>query len=329
MYDANKASLPQHAKKFLPKLRKITVIGVESITTTLSLGTCHEPTPEDVSFEETDDKYTVFFSRTSTSNKSIDLHICNRLSRLLDIPMMTLLACITLNSVAVHELFEFQGIAHLPTDDGDDGDGLWLQAMLHPNEPVVPAPAPAPAPVSAPAPAAPAAPVPAPAPAERPMTPMTPLLLSPPSPSPSVHDTKQFPPLGTHGPRTPRQRTQTQFPASPNLNGVNGNGRSRHRSAVGVAEHSQFLTPTLGLPTMGNTRDMGRLAAQAQAFLNANAGQAQMMPGLGMNGNPVWPPFGNFGVPPPPPGSGTEETDLVGIMGEHYVRCIPVFFSER
>ena len=142
MYHANKASLPQHAKEFLPKLRKITVIGVESITTTLSLGTCHEPTPEDVSFEETIDKYTVFFSRTSTGNKLIDLHICSRLERLLDIPMMTLLTCINMSSAAVNVLFEFQGIAHIPTDE-DDTDGSWLQAMLHPNEPVVPAPAPA------------------------------------------------------------------------------------------------------------------------------------------------------------------------------------------
>ena len=316
-HDANKESLPQRAKEFLPKLRKITVIGVESITTTLSLGTCHEPTPEDVSFEETDDKYTVFFSRTSTGNKSIDLHICAQLSRLLNIPMMTLLTCINMSSAAVHELFEFEGIAQLPTDEGDDADGLWLQAMLHPNEPVVPVPVPAPAPVPVPPP------VPAPAPAERPTTPMTPLILSPPSPSPSVHDTRQFPPLGTHGPRTPRQRTQTQFPASPNLNGVNGNGRSRHRSAVGVAEHSQFLAPTLGLSPMGNTRDMGRLAVQAQAFINANMGlNSQMVPG---NGNPVWPPYGNFGMPPPPPpGSGTGETDLVGVMGEHYVRAVPI-----
>jgi hypothetical protein len=313
VYHANKASLPQHAKDLLPKLRKITVIGVESITTTLSLGTCHEPTPEDVSFEETDDKYTVFFSRSSTST-SIDLHICGQLSRLLEINMTALFFCVNSNSAVVNGLFEFQGIEQIP-DDSDDGDGSWLQAMLHPNEPVVP-----PAPVPVPA----FVPVPTTATEQRPLTPPLPTP-SPSLSSVSVHDTRQFPPLGTRGPRTPRQRTQTsQTPFHSPLNGhAHGvNGRQRHRSEVGVAEHSQFLTPPLAHPgmTMGNTRDMGRLAAQAQAFLNGNVGQSLMVPGT--TGNPVWPPFGNFGVPPPM--TGTEDTDLVGVMGEHYVRCGPV-----
>jgi hypothetical protein len=93
----------------------------------LSLGTFHEPTPEDVSFEETDDKYTVFFSRSSSTGTSIDLHICAQLSRLLDIDMMTLFACISLNSAHVQGLFEFRGIEQIP-DNSDDVDGSWLQA---------------------------------------------------------------------------------------------------------------------------------------------------------------------------------------------------------
>ena len=319
MYNTNKGSLPPQAKDFLPKLRKITVIGVESITTTLSLGPCHEPTPEDVSFEETDEKYTVFFSRTgNTLGKSIDLHICKELSRLLDLDMMTLFLCISHNVSDVHGLFKFCGIGEIPPDD--DVDGTWLQAMLHPNEPVVPAPVAIVEPANGrpPSPASPPSPT-----------------LSPPSPSAlSMHDSRQFPPLGTRGPKTPRQRTSTQ---SSFHSPANGPGHVRHRSAqssVGVSEHSQFLQrsrspfnpaqqgqPVAPLavpmgPMMGtnNTRDIGRLAVQAQAFLNGN----QMVPGT--PGNPVWPPFGNFNVPP----TATDETDVVGVMGEHYV-C-SVFF---
>ena len=45
-----------------------------------------------------------------------------------------------------------------------------------------------------------------------------------------------------------------------------------------------------------------------------------------MNGNqvvpnslagPVWPPIGNFNPP-----VSTEGTDMIGIMGEHFVRCV-------
>ncbi|KAI9442850.1 hypothetical protein BJY52DRAFT_1317510 [Lactarius psammicola] len=321
VYHANKASLPQQAKVFLPKLRKIAVIGVESITTTLSLGQFNEPTPEDISFEETDDKYTAFFSRASgISAKYIDLHICKELSRLLEVDTMTLFMCIALEDV--RELFRFYGIEEIPEDN--DTDGPWLQAMLHPNEPVVPAP------------------VAVVVQNERPPSPaLPPPPLPPSSPAPSVHDAGQFPPLGARGPKTPRQRADTQsshYSASPVNGHGSGSGRQRHRStqsSVGVSEHSQFLQrsrsplnanalagqgqgfmqPAVPLAVagtvMGAARDVGRLAAQAQAFLNGN--QNQMVPGA--PGNPVWPPFGNFNVPP----TATGDTDLVGVMGEHYV----------
>ncbi|KAI9443898.1 hypothetical protein H4582DRAFT_2071449 [Lactarius indigo] len=315
VYHANKMSLPQQAKDFLPKLRNINVIGVESITTTLSLGSYNEPTSEVVSFE-TDDKFTTFFSRTSMSGKSIDMHICKELSRLLEVDGMALFTCITQNAEVIRDLFAFHGIDEIPVDD--DVDGSWLQAMLHPNEPVVPAPA---AVIVQ---------------NERPPSPASPPPPLPPSPSLSalsVQDAGQFPPLGTRGPKTPRRRTDTQssqYPASP----ANGNGRQRRRSvqsSVGVSEHSQFLQrsrsplnanglaqgqaffqPAAPLalpgPVMGAARDMARLAAQAQAHANGN----QMAPGT--LGNPVWPPFGIFNVPP----TATGDTDLVGVMGEHY-----------
>jgi len=321
VYDANKTSLPQQAKDFLPKLRKITVIGVESITTTLSVGLFNEPTPEDVSFEETDDKFTAFFSRTSgISGKYIDLHICKELERLLEVDMMMLFTCITHNAEDIRELFRFRGIEEIPDDN--DVDGSWLQAMLHPNEPVVPAPVAVvvqnelpPSPISPPPP------------------------LPPPSPPLSVHDAGQFPPLGARGPKTPRRRADTQssqYSASPANGHGNGSGRQRHRSvqsSVGVSEHSQFLQrsrspfnanalagqvqgflqPTAPVAVaMGAARDVARLAAQAQAFANGN----QMVPGA--PGNPVWPPFGNFNVPP----TATGDTDLVGVMGEHYVHSV-------
>lgn len=315
VYDANKASLPQHAKDFLPKLRNITVIGVESITTTLSLGPCHEQTPEDVSFEETHEKYTVFFSRTGghSSQSIIDMHICQELSRLLDIDMMRLFACISYNDV--HKLFEFLGVEEIPPDNDADGPCSWLHGMLHPNEPLVPV--------------APAAVVVVPE--QLPSPTSSPPPLPPPSPSAlSVYDTRQFPPLGTRGPKTPRQRTSTQqIPSSP-LNGQQYNGRPRHRSAaqslVGVAEHSQFVQhrsrSPQALAMMPATPDIAsRLAVQAQALFNGNS-QMMMVPGT--SGNPVWPPFGNFNVP-----TATEESDLVGVMGEHYVRFFVAYFFFR
>lgn len=57
---------------------------------------------------------------------------------------------------------------------------------------------------------------------------------------------------------------------------------------------------------------MNRLAAQAEAFVNGN--QMQMVP-EGSPAVPLWPQFNNFNAP-----VSTDETDLVGIMGEHFVR---------
>lgn len=59
-------------------------------------------------------------------------------------------------------------------------------------------------------------------------------------------------------------------------------------------------------------QDMNRLAVQAEAFVNGN--QMQMLPGASLT-VPLWPPLGNFNTP-----ISTEETDMVGIMGEHFVR---------
>ena len=55
---------------------------------------------------------------------------------------------------------------------------------------------------------------------------------------------------------------------------------------------------------------------QAEAFVNGNQMQMQMQmaPG-GFLGVPGWPPVGNFNAP-----MSTEETDMIGIMGEHFVR---------
>jgi hypothetical protein len=329
VYHNDKAGLPQQAR-VLAKLGQINVISVESITTTLSLGPCKETTPEDVSFEETDDKFTVFVSRTGgTSGKSVNPHICKELSRLLGVDMMSLFTCISNNVEVVRDIFGIDGIEEIPEDDDDDGhDRSWLQAILHPNLPVIPTPV--------------AAAVVVP---ERPPSPASPPspLLQPPSPSAlSVHDARQFPPLGTRGPRTtPRQRADTQssgYSASPANGRGGGHGRQRNRSAqssVGLSEHSQFLQRSrspfnaglqppaapLGLPgTAGNAaRDMGRLAAQAQAFLNVNNGNQMVSGGAALGGNPVWPPFGNFNFPP----TATDDTDLVGVMGEHYVRSPP------
>jgi hypothetical protein len=329
VYHTNKASLPQYTKDLLPKLRQITVIGVESITTTLSLGSRHEQTPEDVSFEETHEKYTVFFSRTGGhSGKSIiDMHICRQLSRLLDVDMMMLFTCISQNAEDVHRLFEFMGIGEIPPDDDIDGLCSWLQGMLHPNEPLVPA-----------APEAPAAAVVLVVPEQPPGPTSSPLPLPPPSPSSlSVYDTQQFPPVGLRGPQTPRPSTSTQlnpfFPSSP---GQQHNGRPGHLSAaaaqssVGVAEYSQFvqrcsrspqalaaMMMPAATPNIAGTNT--RLVAQAQALLNRN-----MMMVTGTSGNPVLPPFGNFNVPP----MATEESDLVGVMGEHYVRFV-LFFEKK
>ena len=100
--------------KVLAKLHKITVINVQTITTTLSLDTCTKTTSEEVAFQETDDKFTVFVGSAGKLGKSINLPICRALSRLLDIEMMTLHSCITHPVDVVKGLFEFNGAAGVP-----------------------------------------------------------------------------------------------------------------------------------------------------------------------------------------------------------------------
>jgi hypothetical protein len=92
-------------------------------------------------------------------------------------------------------------------------------------------------------------------------------------------------------------------------------GRSRSPQALAAMMMPPAATPDIaGINT--------RLAAQAQALFNGNG--MMMVPGT--SGNPVWPPFGNFNVPP----TATEESDLVGVMGEHYVRFFrSMFFFTR
>ena len=323
VYHRNRASLAQQAR-IIAKLRNISVISVESITTTLSLGHCTETTPENVFSEETEDRFTVFVSRTGgTSGGSINPQICKELSRLLDVKNMELFTCISNAVEVIRDLFSFDGIEEIPEDDPeDDQDRTWLQAILHPNEPIVPIPI--------------AVVVPEEQPPPSPAAPPSPLLPPPPAPALVVEDTQPFPPLGTLGPRTPRQRSETQptnYSAEPAANGREPSSRRRRnrsaQSSVGVSEHSQFLGrsrsplhagafpgPGQGLlqpaaPLVAPV-GRGRPAAQPQPFVNGS----QMVPGP--LGTPVLPPFVNFNVPL----TGNDDTDMVGIMGEHYVRSL-------
>ncbi|KAI0260315.1 hypothetical protein BC834DRAFT_901531 [Gloeopeniophorella convolvens] len=311
------ARLVHHSKKaeptsqqitFFVKLRNISVIGVESINTTLTLGVCRESTPEPVSVQETEDKFTVFVSRTgSPGGHSIDPIICEALARLLEVDMIGLFTCITQTTEMVDRLFGLKGIEELAVDDGHDRS--WLQAISQPHVPVVPV-------------------VPA-APPQRTPSPSPPPVQAPRSPSPStlsVHDTQHFPPLSATPARPPRRAT-----LSPSQSSISSmDGRSRQRSwepgYVGVTERSQFRqpppapapapppppppapAPATALAQNGGMRDMGRLAAHAEPFLNGQ----QMVPGP--LGPLVLPPYGNFNAP-----MQNEETDMVGIMGEHHV----------
>ncbi|KAI0302873.1 hypothetical protein B0F90DRAFT_1667473 [Multifurca ochricompacta] len=306
VYHNNKSDLPPQQAKMLAKLRKINVISVQSITTTLSLGPCKETTLEDVSCEETDDKFTVFVSLRGSSGRSINPSVCRALSRRLDVDFMSFFACIasTVDTAPGH--------ARLPTPV------IVVPERTSPSPP--PAPAPVPAPTLATAPTL--APAPAPAPSSSPAPASGPSPPSPPLRSPTevpVHEAEQdrFPPLGT-GPSSRLRRspslsssTSSSFRQSP-LNGRQRR-RSRAQSSVGVSEHSQFMQPIApGMNVNNNgtmlreTGMMGRLATQAGAFLNGHS----MVPGGGPGG-PVW----NLNNMP----MGTDETDLVGIMGEHFV----------
>ena len=268
------------------------------ITTTLTLGSCIETTSDDVSFEETDDKFIVFVSNARSQGKPINPHVCAALSRLLEVNMMLLFVCVAQSVDVVDFLFELNGIAEIPVDDGHDRS--WLQAMMRPSVPVVPISV-VPEKSPSPGPALPPSPLP------RPLS----------SLSASAEDGGQFPRLGAQPPKPLRH---TPSPSS-NLRPPSSNGRRRQRSfahsSVGVSEHSQFMQPPRSPFNSGppqatgpvNVRDMNRLTAQVGPLINGNP----MVPNS--PAGPGWPPISNFHAPIP-----TDETDMVGIMGEHYVR---------
>ena len=295
LHNSKRSDLLPEQTNTLNKLYNITVINVPTITTTLSIGSCKETTSEDVACEEADDKFTVFVSNAGSIEKSSN-PICAELSRLLELDMMNLFTCIMLPVNVVNSFFEFNGIPDIPVDDGHDR--TWLQAMTQPNVPIVPTPV-----------------VPerslSPAPSQSP-PPYLPTTVS-------VHD--EFPALSANPPRTLRST-----PSLPSLNSrpPSSNGRRRQRSvvrnSVAVSEHSQFVQSSRSSHNSGSlqaagptnaARDMNRLTAQMAALMNVN----QIVPNS--LAGPVWPPMGNFNAP-----VSTEETDMVGIMGEHFVRCV-------
>ena len=304
-HNSKKSDFSPDQNKVLAKLHKITVIKVQAIKTTLSLDKCIETTSEEASFEETDDKFTVFVSRTSTPGKSINPPICGALSLLIDVDMMALFTCVTQPVDVIGYFFAIQGIAEIPVDDGHDRS--WLQAITQPNVPVIPTTVVVPE----------KSPSPVPPPSPPPPPPRSPTAVS-------VHDAEHFPPLGANSTRTTRQ-APSPSPSASSFQQSSSNGRQRQRSwahgSVGVSEHSQFMQSprtsynSMSLQPTGPVnalQDMNRLAVQAAAFVNGN--QMQMMPGASL-AVPVWPPLGNFNVP-----VSTEETDMIGIMGEHFVR---------
>jgi len=307
-HKSNKSDLSTEQTEVLAKLRKITVISVQSITTTLSLDTCRETTPEDVAFKETDDKFTVFVSRTRSPGKPINALICTALSRLIEVDMMTLFTCMTHPAEDVNYLFEINGIAELPVDDGHDRS--WLQAIIQPNLPTIPTPI-----VT-----------------EKSLSPGPPPSSPPRSPTAlSVHDEEHFPPLGAKPTRDVRH-APSPSPSTSSFQQPSSNGRQRQRSmahgSVGVSGFSQFTQspqtsynpgPLQPAGPVNAIRDMNRLPIPAEAF--ANGSQMPMMPG-DSPALPVWPPFPGLNAP-----VSTEETVMVGIMGEHFVRHIPHTYS--
>jgi hypothetical protein len=300
------SNIPPEKIEILAKLRKITVIGVPSITTVLSLGPCRETREEDVAFEEAKDNFTAFVSNTLGPGKSVHPSICAALQRLLGVDMMTLVTCITQPVDMVNYLFEFNGIEEIPVDH--DHDRSWLQTITQPNVPVVPVPV-----------------VP-----EKPPSPALPPSPSPPSPTAlSVHDEDHFPPLRTEPPKTLRHSPSLSSTSS--FHQPPSNGRQRQRtwthSSVGVSEHSQFVQPSRSpyspghlqpVAPMNTARDANRLATLMEPFINDH----QMVPGA-LSG-PVWPPFGNFNAP-----AATDETDMIGILGEHFVRPSFTFMGRK
>lgn len=261
-------------------------------------------TPEDVAFKETDDKYIVFVSRTSSPGKPINALICRALSRLIEVDMMTLFTCITHPPEEVNYLFEINSIAEIPVDDGHDRS--WLQAIIQPNLPIIPTPIVA----------------------EKPPSPGPPANSPPPSPNAlSVHDEEHFPPLGVKPNRNLRH-APSPSPSTSSFKQPSSNGTQRRRSlahgSVGVSKFSQFTQspqtpyntgPLQHAGPVNAIRDMNRPSIPAETFVNGS--QMQMMQG-GSLAVPGWPPIANFNAP-----VSTEETIWVGIMGEHFVCRIP------
>ncbi|KAH9955853.1 hypothetical protein BC827DRAFT_1235201 [Russula dissimulans] len=302
--DRRKSDIPPEQTKILSKLHRMTVVSVHAINTTLSLGPCKETTSEDVAFEEMADKFTVYVSRTDNPGKSKNLHICKELERILEVDMMTLFSCITHSVDILNTLFEFQGIEKIPVDDGHDTS--WVQSIKQPSVPIIPT-----SDVS-----------------ERSSSQEQPSSSPPRSPSAlSLHDEGHFPQLGTKSFK-PAQNTLS-VPSS-SFQQPLSNGRLRQRSStnssVGPSVYSQYQympsspTPSSSGPSqpvgqVNAMQDMSRLAAQTAALMNVN----HVVPNsLAL---PAWPfgPVGSFNAP-----VSTDETDLVGIMGEHYVYKILV-----
>jgi hypothetical protein len=299
-HESNRSNISPEQTELLAKLRRITVFGVPSIVTTLSLDSCRETIHEDVTYEDAEDKFTVFVSNTLGPGKSIHPSICTVLGRLLGVEMMALFTCVTQPIDMLNYLFEFSGIEEVPVND--DHDRSWLQTITQPNVPVMPVQVvPEKTPSPAPSPSLPASP-----------PPRSPTALS-------VHDGDHFPPLGTEPPKTSRHSPSlASAPSSCQLPPKGRRGqRSRAQSSVGVSQHSQYMQPSRSPYNRGPlqpvvpinaTRDMNRLAVLMEPFVN----NRQMVPGA--LGGALWPPLGNFNAP-----LATDETDVVGVMGEHYV----------
>jgi hypothetical protein len=263
VYHANQGHFPQRAKDLLLKLRNVTIFGVDYITTTLSLGSFTEQTLEDVSIEEMDDKFTVFFSdKLKNSGKALHRHICQELSRILNVDTMHLYQCISADLDDLKELFKLCGIREIPTDNDD---GSWVQSMLH-SEPVVPS---------------------------------------------SPASNSGLPDLDALRAHLAKKKSDTPMP------------RPRRRCTCGQSSPSlaggsnpQGNGPAPLAVPMGTAPGVDRSSVPSQGSVNGNNVV------LGTLGNPVWAPFGAFNVPPP----ATDDKDLVGVMGEHFV-CFHLFFS--
>ncbi len=266
-HESNKSDLSSEQTKLLTKLHKITVISVQSITTTLSLDTYRETTHEDVSFKETDDKFTVFVSRTSSPGEPINALICGVLSSHIEVDMMMLFTCVTQPVEVVDYCFEFKKIAEIPVDDGHDRS--WLQAIIQPNLPIIPTPI-----VT-----------------EKSLSPGPPPSSPPRSPTAlSVHDVEHFPPLGAKPTRNLRH-APSPSPSTSSFQQPSLNRRQRQRSlahgSVGVSRFSQFTqSPQTSYNSgplepggpVNAIRDMNKLGGiPAEAFVNGS--QMQMMPG--------------------------------------------------